>query len=127
MTECVRAQCNHFFHILLEYFYPTPPLILMPKEKTKPPIHPIQWTQNQHELTWKLLGEMGKHENFRVIFGKTDKDEVSTMTGLDIYFWADRCHQNTPSESKIAVCKCIGQAILPDIMEQHVMEISGRV
>ena len=61
--------------------YLTHPLFLNLMAKSKSTISPFSWTSNKHELTWKLVAEMGKHENFRVLFGKTDKDEVSTTTG----------------------------------------------
>jgi hypothetical protein len=48
----------------------------MPKS-TNPTIPPIPWTTNEHELTWMLLAEMGKLENYKVLFGKATKDEVS--------------------------------------------------
>jgi hypothetical protein len=46
----------------------------------KPSIPSIYWAANDHELTWKLLGEMGKVENFKVLFGKAEGDEVSPAT-----------------------------------------------
>src|ERR1700689_3882565 len=36
----------------------------------------ISWTANDNHLTWSLLTEMEKYENFRVLFGKVDKEEV---------------------------------------------------
>jgi hypothetical protein len=49
----------------------------MPKSGTKSSIPPISWDANQHALTWALLNELEKQENFKVLFGKKDPKEVS--------------------------------------------------
>jgi hypothetical protein len=36
----------------------------------------ISWTASENHLTWLLLTEMEKYENYRVLFGKVDKEEV---------------------------------------------------
>jgi hypothetical protein len=48
----------------------------MPKPSTKPSIPLIPWDADQHSLTWALLTELKKHENFKVLFGKRDPKEV---------------------------------------------------
>ncbi|KAI0041850.1 hypothetical protein FA95DRAFT_1469487, partial [Auriscalpium vulgare] len=48
----------------------------------------LQWAQNQHALTWKLLGEMEQPENFRVLFGKRKKKRYKMTNGdkkVDVY------------------------------------------
>ncbi|KAF8870796.1 hypothetical protein CPB84DRAFT_1801536 [Gymnopilus junonius] len=75
---------------------------------TKPSIPPIQWAANDHNLVWLLLAEIGKLKNFRVLFGKTDADNMKHPV-----------IQNTSGESKIAVCKRIGQVLLPHLFLEH--------
>ncbi|KAF8158491.1 hypothetical protein B0H34DRAFT_656928, partial [Crassisporium funariophilum] len=75
----------------------------------KPSIPSIYWAANDHELTWKLLGEMGKVENFKVLFGKAEVDE------------------NTSGESKIAVCKRIGTVVLPQLAAEHPTVVGERI
>jgi len=50
----------------------------------------ISWTANENHLTWLLLTEMEKYENYRVLFGKVDKEEVRlkflrVLTRLFVY------------------------------------------
>ncbi|KAF8891576.1 hypothetical protein CPB84DRAFT_1748840 [Gymnopilus junonius] len=75
----------------------------------KPSIPPIQWAANDHNLVWLLLAEIGKLKNFRVLFGKTDADN------------------NTSGESKIAVCKRIGQVLLPHLFPEHATVVRERI
>ena len=49
----------------------------MPKPSTKSFIPPISWDADQQALTWALLNELEKQENFKVLFGKRDPKEVS--------------------------------------------------
>ncbi|KAF8876429.1 hypothetical protein CPB84DRAFT_1795812, partial [Gymnopilus junonius] len=76
----------------------------------KPSIPPIQWAANDHNLVWLLLAEIGKLENFRVLFGKTDADDVKYL-----------------GESKIAVCKRIGQVLLPHLFPEHATVVGERI
>jgi len=43
---------------------------------SKPSILPIIWDANQQALTWALINKLEKHENFKVLFGKQDLEEV---------------------------------------------------
>lgn len=75
-------SCLHY-HLLL---------ILSHSFNTMAPssIPPIQWAANDNELIWSLLGEIGKIENFKVLFGKTEGDEVRYASFTSIYrfnFW----------------------------------------
>ncbi|KAG2063261.1 hypothetical protein BDR04DRAFT_1194775 [Suillus decipiens] len=63
------------------------------KKSAGPPIGEIEWTA---ALTWQLLGQAEKTENRKTLLGKK-RDE------------------NTPKDTKIAVFKCIGSVILPDL------------
>ena len=49
-------------------------------KSTKPSIPPIGWDANQQALTWALLNELEKKENFKVLFGKKDLKEVRVPT-----------------------------------------------
>jgi hypothetical protein len=42
----------------------------------------LPWTLDNNAKVWLLIAELGKLENFRVLFGKKDKKEVQD----DIYF-----------------------------------------
>jgi len=44
---------------------------------------PIHWTKNDAALTWSLIGELEKPENFKVLFGKQDNSEVCN-SGLSL-------------------------------------------
>lgn len=46
---------------------------------SKTTVPPIQWAAKNYDLVWKLLDEMGKLENFKVLFGKTDSDDVGHL------------------------------------------------
>ena len=37
---------------------------------------PISWAENDAALTWSLIGELEKSENFKVLFGKQVNSEV---------------------------------------------------
>jgi hypothetical protein len=39
----------------------------------------IPWTEDSGRLIWSLLTEMEKPENFKVLLGKKDKKEVSSI------------------------------------------------
>ena len=49
----------------------------MPKSGIKSSLPPIIWDADQHALTWALLNELEKKENFKILFGKRDSKEVS--------------------------------------------------
>jgi hypothetical protein len=40
-------------------------------------IPPLPWTAERSKLVWTLLTEVEKAENFKVLFGKRTKGEVS--------------------------------------------------
>lgn len=48
-----------------------------PRENKKPRIPEIAWAENDNHLIWLLLAEIEKDANYRVLFGKKDKDEVT--------------------------------------------------
>jgi hypothetical protein len=54
----------------------------LPKKPRKPSgLPPISWTA---DLTWRLLGEIEKGEDYKILFGKRSKHEVifSRLPGL---------------------------------------------
>jgi len=56
----------------------------MAKSNSKPSIAPIAWDADQQALTWALLNELEKYENFKVLFGKKDPKEVSLSFQMDL-------------------------------------------
>ena len=52
---------------------------MLPKgdNNKKAKIPDIPWTEHDNRLTWLLLTEIEKPVNYKVLFGKKDKDEVS--------------------------------------------------
>ncbi|KAI0724894.1 hypothetical protein C8Q72DRAFT_936863, partial [Fomitopsis betulina] len=44
--------------------------------RKKSSVPDIDWKANNGALLWQLIGELEKPENFRVLFGKRDKNEV---------------------------------------------------
>jgi hypothetical protein len=48
----------------------------MVKSGTRPSIPTIAWDADQQELTWALLNELEKKDNFKVLFGKKDPKGV---------------------------------------------------
>ena len=46
--------------------------------RKKSSVPDIDWKANNGALLWQLIGELEKPENFRVLFGKRDKNEVYT-------------------------------------------------
>ncbi|KAI0725004.1 hypothetical protein C8Q72DRAFT_935049 [Fomitopsis betulina] len=69
--------------------------------RKKSSVPDIDWKANNGALLWQLIGELEKPENFRVLFGKRDKNE------------------NTSGDRKITVYKRVAQAILPDGYAAH--------
>jgi hypothetical protein len=50
----------------------------LPKKSSKSHgLPPIPWTADSNVLIWKLVGEVEKSENYKVLFGKRTKHEVS--------------------------------------------------
>jgi hypothetical protein len=47
--------------------------------KTKKNVPTINWSSNDGELIWKLITELEKPKNFKVFFGKNDKNEVRNI------------------------------------------------
>jgi hypothetical protein len=68
----------------------------MVKSSTRPTIPTIAWDADQQALTWALLIELEKKENFKVLFGKKDPKEVSVSvrrTKADVLFMDVLCHR----------------------------------
>ena len=40
----------------------------------------LPWSENDSAKTYKFIAEMEKLDNFKVLFGKKDKADVSTMS-----------------------------------------------
>ncbi len=89
----------------------------------KEPLPPLTWTS---DLVWKLISEMQRPENFRVLFGKTEASQVSTYIYLK-YIYITQSLQNTVGKTKIAVYKQIGSVILPDEYAKDAEAIGRRV
>ena len=86
-----------------------------PKRDTKKnKIPDILWTEDNNRLIWSLLTEIEKPANYKVLFGKKDKDEVNLRfhgpSRILLIF-----PQNTSGETKVTVYKRIGHAILPQL------------
>ncbi|KAF8152528.1 hypothetical protein B0H34DRAFT_120095 [Crassisporium funariophilum] len=69
----------------------------MPPKKSRTKIPDIPWADNENPLTWALLTELKVDKNYKVIFGKKDKNK------------------NTSGERKVTVFKRIGEKILPEL------------
>jgi hypothetical protein len=86
-----------------------------PKRDTKKKKLPeIPWAEDDNRLTWSLLTEIEKPANYKVLFGKKDKDEVSPIS-VTFKPSSDGFSQNTSGETKVTVHKHIGQVVLPDL------------
>ncbi|GLB45646.1 hypothetical protein LshimejAT787_2500380 [Lyophyllum shimeji] len=81
----------------------------MPPKKSKTKIPEIPWADNENLLTWALLTELEVDKNYKVIFGKKDKNE------------------NTSGETKVTVFKRIGEKILPELFAVDPTVIGDRV
>ena len=59
----------------------TPEVSHTPSQATTAPnrLPDIPWTEDNGRLIWSLLTEMEKPENFKVLLGKKDKKEVSSI------------------------------------------------
>ena len=105
------------------------PALLCNMSKTGLPA--ISWTANENYLTWLLLTEMEKYEDYHIIFGKVDKEEVRPK------FYAFWCVflctnssftlQNTSSDRKVQVYKCIGETVLPDLYKINGSALGDRI
>lgn len=47
------------------------------KSRKAPVLPPISWAADDSFLVWKLLGELEKTENYKVLFGKKTQHEVN--------------------------------------------------
>jgi len=56
-------------------------------KKPRLSLPPIPWAENDAALTWSLIGELEKPENFKVLFGKRDNSEVCN-SGLSLLLWS---------------------------------------
>ncbi|GLB43921.1 hypothetical protein LshimejAT787_1501050 [Lyophyllum shimeji] len=81
----------------------------MPLKKSKTKIPEIPWADNENLLTWALLTELEVDKNYKVIFGKKDKNE------------------NTSKETKVTVFKRIGEKILPELFAVDPTVIGDRM
>ena len=84
----------------------------------------VDWQANDLALTWELVGQLEKHENYRVLFGKRDKNEVWWTVSLRINLTS---HQNTSSDTKVDVYKRIAERILPELYARHSGTAAERV
>jgi len=70
-------------------YWPCPPLpslqslsapskapITMAGKKIKVPLLEIPWSENSHARVWSLIAEISKPANYKVLYGKKDKNEV---------------------------------------------------
>jgi hypothetical protein len=91
--KACHARCNlcqifvyylftGFIHLFLQLCY-LENIVVMPAIRSNThsapkssKIPPFNWSENDATLTWKLIGELEKKENYRVLFGKKDKAEV---------------------------------------------------
>ncbi|KIM50179.1 hypothetical protein SCLCIDRAFT_34571 [Scleroderma citrinum Foug A] len=67
----------------------------MAGKKIKVPLPKIPWSENSHAQVWSLIAEISKSVNYKVLYGKKDKNE------------------NTFGESKASIYKRIGSIVLP--------------
>ena len=93
---------------------------------SKSAILAIQWTANNHNLICKLLDEMGRLENFSVLFGRTDSVEVSKFLPHN-QPQSLITPQNTTGDSKIKVCKRIGEVLFPALFPDHATVVGERI
>lgn len=52
------------------------------KNRKAPALPPIAWAADDSILIWKLLGELEKTENYKVLFGKKTQHEVNSSGRL---------------------------------------------
>jgi hypothetical protein len=79
----------------------------------KSKIPDIPWTEDNNWLIWFLLTKIEKHVNYKVLFGKKEKDEVKLLLHgplCTLIF-----PQNTSGETKVMVHKRIRQVLLPNL------------
>lgn len=69
----------------------------MPPKKLKGILPPIAWDADDHALVWKLIAEVTKPANLKVLCGKSTKQE------------------NTSGETKASVFRRIGSVLLPEL------------
>ncbi|KAF9234515.1 hypothetical protein BU15DRAFT_36655, partial [Melanogaster broomeanus] len=65
----------------------------------KPSLSEIPWGKNDHARVWKLIDKISKPANYKVLFGKLNRNEVS---------------KNTSGETKASVYKRVGAVVLPE-------------
>ncbi|KDR82164.1 hypothetical protein GALMADRAFT_59519 [Galerina marginata CBS 339.88] len=80
----------------------------MAPKAPKPKLPDIPWSEDEDKLVWSFLTELEKDENYKVLFGKKTVNE------------------NTSGDSKTAVFKRIGFAILPKLAEIDAGTIANR-
>ncbi|KAL4071080.1 hypothetical protein V8B97DRAFT_1963787 [Scleroderma yunnanense] len=68
----------------------------MPVKKPKAILPPIPWDTDDHALVWKLIAEITKPANLKVLCGKSK-------------------HENTSGETKASVFRRIGSVLLPEL------------
>jgi hypothetical protein len=93
-------------------------------KKNKLPESP--WAEDGNWLTWLLLTEVEKPANYKVHFGKKEKDEVSPIFAM-LKPSLDAFSQNTSGERKVTVYKRIGQAVLPDLFTLDPNVVADRI
>jgi hypothetical protein len=100
-----------------------------PKRDTKKnKIPDIPWTEDNNLLIWSLLNEIEKPANYKVLFGKKDKDEVKAHSILSGCRSLDRSFsQNTSGERKVTVYKRIGQALVPNLFAINPNVVADRM
>ena len=54
----------------------------MAGKKVKVPLPEIPWSENSHARVWNLIAEISKPVNYKVLYGKKDKNEVC----ITLYF-----------------------------------------
>ena len=48
----------------------------MAGKKIKVPLPEIPWSENSHTRVWSLIAKISKSVNYKVLYGKKDKNEV---------------------------------------------------
>lgn len=98
------------------------------KSRKASAIPPITWAADDSILIWRLLNELEKIENYKVLFRKKTQHEVNSASdkfGLDDSLNLFR--QNTSGECKTTVYRRVGKALFPDLYNQEPTTVGDRM
>ena len=93
----------------------------MAGKKIKVPLPEIPWSENSHTRVWSLIAKISKSVNYKVLYGKKDKNEVC-FAFYPTFLPFDLCRtplvsQRQASISALALLSCLNfLSLIPPLL-----------